>query len=432
MRLVRGEAFGARRARVCRAALSPEGTRIALGDNKGHLAIFERRESVLGTVFTETASTGVPPFGPYSRPEVRAIAWSPDGSCLATDEGSVIRLRSARDLSETAVADGANGGERGIAFAGEGRWVAAGGSSLRFFRTPKLDDRRICLLTPKCLCALPWSSRVVVSTEGDTDETAMGQVIRRDPSPVHVVEAATGEVVATLETDDALRQVEPDAFRKRILTVTYGDVGVWSDGGVLLRRFRPYEGAHAQALAIGDEWIVTAPSRASSGESHLDLWHADTFEHLDRVEVEELVGPDWIVAGGDPRTFFTSHLAAYGVNGVRRWSVEGGARRGAGVPSVSRALAAKLGALVDAALLVPGWPAPARGAERALLVRSTAALCCYYLGEAGEVYELDLDAATGALVPVTDPEQIRETYAAAAATYPELAEIAHVDPERRR
>ena len=91
---------------------------------------------------------------------------------------------------------------------------------------------------------------------------------------------------------------------------------------------------------------------------------------------------------------------------------------------MSPAIAAKLRTLVAASLLVPGWPAQARGAERALLVRSTPALCCYYLGEAGEVYELDLDAATGALVPVTDPEQIRVTYAAAAAMYPELAELA--------
>jgi hypothetical protein len=91
---------------------------------------------------------------------------------------------------------------------------------------------------------------------------------------------------------------------------------------------------------------------------------------------------------------------------------------------VTPELAARLRALVDAALTAPGWPPRAVAKERALLVRATEALDCYYLAESGDVYELDLDRASGALVRVSDAEQIRETYAAAVRAHPELAGLA--------
>jgi hypothetical protein len=84
---------------------------------------------------------------------------------------------------------------------------------------------------------------------------------------------------------------------------------------------------------------------------------------------------------------------------------------------------ARLRALVDAALKVPGWPPQASAAERALLVRATPAMCCYYLGESGEVYELDLDRAAGTLERVTDAGQIRETLIEAARAHPELDDL---------
>ena len=65
----------------------------------------------------------------------------------------------------------------------------------------------------------------------------------------------------------------------------------------------------------------------------------------------------------------------------------------------------------------------ALASPRALRIYSTSALYSYYLAPDGTVYERDLDSSRGAEA-VDSRDVIRETYAKAAALFPELAGLA--------
>lgn len=92
---------------------------------------------------------------------------------------------------------------------------------------------------------------------------------------------------------------------------------------------------------------------------------------------------------------------------------------------IARELAAAIDALIDR---YPTQSSAGAGvnAPRSLLIHATSAMYEYYLAPSGLVYERDLDSVRG-LDRVTDPDMVRETYAKAAARYPELAALAATD-----
>src|SRR4051794_9970684 len=96
MRLVAREAVGGHADAVQPPAFSPDGVRLVSGDRAGWLIVHERRD---GASFHTVARIQVPPAGPYSRAQVRAVAW-PSADLVATHEHGAIRVRRADDMAE--------------------------------------------------------------------------------------------------------------------------------------------------------------------------------------------------------------------------------------------------------------------------------------------------------------------------------------------
>src|SRR5215213_2480907 len=100
MRIVPGEAVGGHGRWIKPPAFSPDGARIVSGDHEGWLIVRERRGEGAGTRFETVARVRVPAAGPYSQPQVRAVAWPPPGDLVAVHEYGAIRLRRPDDLAE--------------------------------------------------------------------------------------------------------------------------------------------------------------------------------------------------------------------------------------------------------------------------------------------------------------------------------------------
>src|SRR5688500_17702045 len=135
MRIVAGEAIGGHRHAIQPPAFSPDGSRFVAGDEAGGLIVRERRAGGFATVTRVQA----PAAGPYSRPQVRAVAW-PHADVVVAHEYGAIRVRSAGELAE--VHAHPNVGTGPIAVGGGGAWLAAlSDSSVHVLGLPGLERR---------------------------------------------------------------------------------------------------------------------------------------------------------------------------------------------------------------------------------------------------------------------------------------------------
>jgi hypothetical protein len=328
MRIVPGEAAGGHRHLIQPPAFSPDGARLLSGDMAGWLIVRERRGEGAGARFETVARVRVPAAGPYSAPQVRAVAWpAAPGDLVATHEHGEVRVRRAGDLAEVHALP--HVGTGAIAAGGGGAWLAAlSGASVYVLGFPGLERRGLHLLVRggfeyfhvRALAAEAAGARLAVADDGGRDETAMAMVLRSGEPRVTLLDAERGAVAGAIEDGSYVHRLAWDAWRSRWIAVTYADVGVWSADGEPVGRFRPYEGrTHARAVAVAERWIATTPSRAA-GDAGVDLWNPVTFAHLASVRLGH--GVEWVVASPDGRAFLTPELPAAGDFAIRAWSVE--------------------------------------------------------------------------------------------------------------
>ena len=324
MRLVAGEAAGGHADGVEPPAFSPDGARLVSGDRAGWLVVRERRD---GGSFQTVARIRVPAAGPYSRAQVRSVAW-PSADLVAAHEYGAIRVRRADDLAEVRALPNVGTGE--IATGGGGAWLAAlSEAAVYVIGFPGLEKRGYHSLSrgdyeyfrTDTLAADPSGAWIAVGDDGGCDETAMGMRLRSGEQQVTLIDAERGEIAGAIEAGTPVRQLAWDPWRGHAVAATYGDVGIWSAAGELVRRFRPYETTHATTLAVSARWMATA-ARHAYNHATLDLWDALTFEHLDSVPMERAVPPAWIVASPDGRTLLTPGFPRDGDFTIQAWFVE--------------------------------------------------------------------------------------------------------------
>lgn len=323
MRIVPGEVLGGHRHPIQPPAFSPDGARVVSGDKGGWLIVHERR----GDGFETVARIQVPAAGPYSQPQVGSVAW-PHAGLVAAHEYGGVRVRQADDLAEAGVAPYVGSGL--IVAGGGGTWLAALGDAwvhvldfpgLEQRATHRLDRGDFEYFRTRTLAADPAGPLLAVSDDGGWDETAMAMRLRSGEPQVTLIDVERGEVVGAIEIDSYVRQFAWDRWRGRIVTAAYRDIGIWSATGEPVRRFQPYESAHATTLAVAERWIATAARHAYT-HATLDLWDADTFARLQSIPVLGGYPPAWIVASPDGRTMLTPLIPRDGEFGIQLWSVE--------------------------------------------------------------------------------------------------------------
>jgi WD40 repeat protein len=304
MQIVRGDLFGGHLGWIQRPAFSPDGTQFVAGDLKGGLILRTRTGKII-------ARLGVPAASPYSEPRVLAVAWSPDGAHIAVHEYGSVRLRNPRDLIETAEAN--HVGKGPLAF-GE-RWLAILSDGMVHLRSvPTLKEAGFVTFTREVFqyfssdTLAAHGSLIAVGDDGGSNETAMGITTAHGIAQVTLIDADRKKIVGAIERDQGVHQLEIDPWRGRIVTSTYGDMGIWSVTGEPIRRFAPYEKTYVGAFAIAENWIATAPSNAP----RLDLWNPTTLERIASAELSSV--PGWIAANG--RMLLTPE----GNFGIRAWS----------------------------------------------------------------------------------------------------------------
>ncbi len=128
------------------------------------------------------------------------------------------------------------------------------------------------------------------------------------------------EQVAVIEQGHFVRRLAFDPWRGRILTVAYQEMGVWLPNGEPVRRFHPYEGVSVRAFALTERWLVTVPDTPPRS-TQLDLWDAQTLQHLTRVPLPPGISTEWIVASPDGRTLLTPEIPEDGDFGIRVWAI---------------------------------------------------------------------------------------------------------------
>ncbi len=319
MRVTPGPVSGGHTYILQRASFSPDGGRFVAGDLNGGLIVRTRDGEV-------TAQIRVPPAGQYSKPQVRAVAWSPDGTRIAVHEHGDIRLRRP-DLTEEAEAKSMGTGP--LAFGGGGRWVAALSQSCLYVRgVPGFDDLGFHSLSrgsfeyfsADTLTADPQGTLIAAGDDGGCDETAMGTRTAQGEPQVTLIDAEKRAPIGALECGHPIFGLEFDPWRGRLFTILHRDVGVWSRSGEPLRRFAPYDTAYARAFAVTERWIATAPD--TGDRPRIDFFDPETYERLATVTLEERISPAWIAASPDGKTMVTPELPKNRDFAVRIWAVE--------------------------------------------------------------------------------------------------------------
>lgn len=339
MRVTPGPVSGGHSALIERASFSPDGERFVAGDGNGGLIVRTRDGEI-------TAKVRVPRAGATSSAQVRAVAWSPDGSRIAVEEYGSVRLRRPADLAEEAEAKRIGGGP--LAFGGGGRWLALlSGDSLSVRGVPAFDDFGLHLLrrgsyeyfSADMLAVDPHGFLIAVADDGGCDETAMGARTAQGEPQVTLIDAERRVQLRAIERGHPIFALEFDPWRGRLLTVLHRDVGAWSRKGEAIARFAPYPGSYARSLAVSEQWIATAPS---TGErARIDFFDPDTYARLATVDLPGPVAPRWIAASADGGTFVTPELPHNRDFAVRIWTVEGYQRPRQG-PGRIHVMAAKL------------------------------------------------------------------------------------------
>ena len=306
MRVTAGFVSGGHTALIERASFSPDGERFVAGDGNGDLIVRTRGGEI-------TAKLRVPPAGKYSKPQVRAVAWSPDGSRIAVHEYGGARLRRPADLAEEAEAKSIGTGP--LAFGGGGRWLALlSGASLYVRGVPAFDDLGFHSLsrgsfeyfTADTLAADPQGSLIAAGDDGGCDETAMGARTAQGEPQVTLIDAERRAQIGAIERGRPIFGLEFDPWRGRLLTVLHGDVGVWSRTGEPIARFAPYPNSYARSLAISERWIATVPT--TGDRARIDFFDPQTYQRLATVDLPGPFAPAWIAASPDGSAFVTPEL----------------------------------------------------------------------------------------------------------------------------
>ena len=320
MRVTARAVSGGHTAVIERASFSPDGERFVAGDANGDLIVRTRGGEI-------TAKLRVPPAGQYSKPQVRAVAWSPDGSRIAVDEYGGIRLRRPADLAEEAVAKSIGNGP--LAFGGGGRWLAIPSVTSLYVRgVPAFDDLGSHALARGSfeyfsldhLAADPHGSLIAVGDDGGSDETAMGATTARGEPQVTLIDADRRTRIGAIERGHPTFGLEFDPWRGRLLTVLHLDVGAWSRTGEAIARFAPYPKAYARSLAVSERWIATVPT--TGDRARIDFFDPQTYERLATVDLPGPFAPAWIAASPDGSAFVTPELPKNRDFAVRIWAVE--------------------------------------------------------------------------------------------------------------
>jgi hypothetical protein len=324
MRIALGEAAGGHAGAVERPAFSPDGARLVSGDRAGRIIVRERRD---GASFRTVARIQVPPAGPFTGAQVRSVAW-PQADLVAAHEPGAIRFRREDVPAEVRAPPTLGSGYTSAG--GGGAWLAAlSEAAVYVIGFPGLEKRGFNSLSrgdyeyfrTDTLAADPSGARIAVGDDGGCDETAMGMRLRSGEQQVTLIDAERGAIAGVIEAGTPVRELAWDPWRGHVVAATYGDVGIWSAAGELVRRFRPYETTHATTLAVSARWMATAASHAYN-HATLDLWDPLTFEHLDSVRLERAVPPAWIVASPDGGTLLTPGFPRDGDFTIQVWSVE--------------------------------------------------------------------------------------------------------------
>jgi WD40 repeat protein len=321
MRVTPRPVSGGHTALIERASFSPDGERFVAGDGNGGLIVRTRGGEI-------TAKIRVPHAGASSNSQVRAVAWSPDGSRIAVHEYGGVRLRRPADLAEEAEEKSIGTGP--IAFGGGGRWLAllSSGASLSVRGVPAFDDLGSHFLSRGSfqyfsadeLAADPHGSLIAVGDDGGCDETAMGATTARGEPQVTLIDADRRAQIGAIERGHPIFGLEFDPWRGRVLTVLHGDIGAWSRTGEAIARFAPYPNSYARSLAVSERWIATAPT--TEDRARIDFFAPDTYERLATVELPGPFAPRWIAASADGGAFVTPELPRNRDFAVRIWTVE--------------------------------------------------------------------------------------------------------------
>ena len=322
MRIVGGEAVGGHRSAIQPPAFSPDGWRFVSGDGAGWVIVRERR----GNGFATAARVQAPAAGPYSNPQVRAVAWADSGLVVAHEHGA-IRVRSAGELAEVHAQP--NVGTGPLAVGGGGAWLAAlSDSSVHVLGLPGLERRGLHLLArdgfeyfrTTTVAADPSGPLLAVGDDGGCDETAMGARLRSGAPRVTLLDAGRGEVVGAMEVGGHVHQLSWDPWRGHVVFATYGAVEAWTAAGKLVRRFRPYESTYATTFTITERWLATA-ARHAYNHATLDLWDAAALTRLASIDLPGGIPPRWIAATPDGRSLLTPRRPEGGDFGIQLWSL---------------------------------------------------------------------------------------------------------------
>jgi hypothetical protein len=322
VRIVPGEPIRGHRFVIQPPAFSPDGSRFVAGDEAGELIVRERS----GDGFQTVARVHVPAAGPYSKPQVRAVAW-PRADLIVAHEYGAIRVRGAGDLAEVHAHPNVGTGQ--IAVGSGGTWLAALSQSWVYvLELPGLERRGLHLLErggfeyfhTTTLAADPAGPLLAVGDDGGCDETAMGARLRSGEPRVTLLDADRGEVVGALEVGGRVHHLVWDPWRGRIIAAIWRDVEIWTVAGKPVRRFRPYDATRATTFAIGEHWLATA-ARHAYNHAALDVWDAAALERLASIDLPGGIPPRWIAFTPDGRTLLTPRLPEGGDFGIQPWSV---------------------------------------------------------------------------------------------------------------
>jgi len=216
---------------------------------------------------------------------IACMALSPDGAALAAglEDGTACVLRLCSGVPPVVLRGGHGKAVRSVAWSPDGRWIASGGAG---------GDGRVCLWsarTKRCLATnhelgiayaagLAWSpdSRMLAISER-----------RRDKDKVHVLDVASGKVLARLKTRGGSGAVawSPDGGKlacQHHKNQDHGelwDVGIWKSTASL-----PFRCHFVHGLAFSSQGDLLFALTGGQGHAKRSLWDVATAKPLWQTE----------------------------------------------------------------------------------------------------------------------------------------------------